>query len=112
MIVNLHKKDWKTTDRCRVDKPPKSKTRVLTLTDLSPAFLILGVGFSLSGFGFAMEVLSKYIFASGPRTREINTDDSKPTTKKAGEKKDIEIEQVIDVSNAQIEIDCDKGDEE
>jgi len=51
----------KATDECRVDKPLEAIKRKLTLVDLSPAFLILGVGISLSVFCFIVEMLSKYI---------------------------------------------------
>lgn len=88
LVVYSHNKDWKSTDRCRVDKPPETKTRVLTLTDFSPAFLILGFGLLLSGFVFVMEVLSKYVskYASALRSRERNINDSKPITQDLGEK--------------------------
>ncbi len=46
---------------CTVDKPLEAITRKLTLVDLSPAFVILGVGISLSAFCFVVEKLSKYI---------------------------------------------------
>ena len=92
MVDYGHKKDWKSTDRCRVDKRPETKTRILTLTDLSPAFLILGVGLFFSGSVFFAEVLSKYILASALRTKERNIKDSKPITQCAGEKQDIGVE--------------------
>jgi len=51
----------KASGECRVDKPLEAITRNLTLFDLSPAFLILGVGISLSVSCFVVEILSKYI---------------------------------------------------
>lgn len=50
-----------TGDECGVDKPMETKKRALTLNDLSPAFLILSIGLSLSIFCFVIEILSKYV---------------------------------------------------
>lgn len=55
-------KFMKATKECMTDNPLKTKTRALSLTDLSVAFLVLGVGMSFSAFCFAIENISKYVF--------------------------------------------------
>ncbi len=62
MIIHLHDQNFKSTDQCRVDKPPETKKSALTLTDSMPAFAIIGVGILLSAFCFVIEILSKCIF--------------------------------------------------
>ena len=61
-LITYGRRAFLPTNECRVHKPLEARTRTLTLFDLSPAFLILGFGLSLSTFCFAMEILSKYIF--------------------------------------------------
>jgi len=61
-MIEYGRRAFKSTNECRVDNPPKTRIRTLTLFDLSSAFFILGVGLSLSAFCFFMEILSKYVF--------------------------------------------------
>ena len=66
-MIEYSRRLIRVKDECRVGKPLEAITRKLTLVDLSPAFLILGVGISLSAFCFVMEMLSKYILSLVPR---------------------------------------------
>ncbi len=61
-LIDYARRTFKSSNDCRVDKPLEARTRTLDLFDLSPAFLILGVGLLLSTFCFVMEILSKYVF--------------------------------------------------
>ena len=61
-IIALYKlRHMPSTDECNTDVPPETKTRSLNLTDLAPAFLILGIGLSLSTLEFLIETLIKYL---------------------------------------------------
>lgn len=86
-LIAYGRKALPSTDECRVDKPLQAKIRTLTLFDLSPAFLILGFGLSLSLFCFVMEMLSKYVFIC-VRGRISHSKDSKGFTKDPKEKQD------------------------
>jgi len=67
----------KSKDECRVDKPTETKKTALTLIHLSPAFLILGVGFLLSILCFIFEMLSKYVLIwSTRRVYNMDTEQS------------------------------------
>ena len=62
-MINYMVRFFKASDEFRVDKPLEAITRKLTLVDLLPAFLILGVGILLSSLCFVVELLSKYILS-------------------------------------------------
>ena len=61
MMVRLHDQYFKSTDQCRIDKPPETKKSALTLTDVSPVFAIIGIGMLLSTFCFLVEIIFKYV---------------------------------------------------
>ena len=61
MMVRLHEQYFKSTDQCRIDKPPETKLRALTLTDVSPAFAIFGIGLLLSSLSLLVEIMFKYV---------------------------------------------------
>ncbi len=87
MIIRLRDQFFKSTDQCRIDKPPETKKRPLTLNDLSAAFFILGVGLSLSTFCFIIEIMSKYVFILA---QHRNSKASRPITEDAEPKQEIE----------------------
>ena len=61
-IVALYKqRHMPITNQCNTDVPPETKTRSLNLTDLAPAFLILGIGLSLSIVAFSVEIMANYL---------------------------------------------------
>ena len=55
------KKYFPTTDKCRTDVPPETKTRSFTLLDLTAAFFIFGVGISLSVLAFLIEMMINFV---------------------------------------------------
>ena len=48
---------FQATNKCRTDVPLKTKIGPLTLLDLSPAFLVLGIGISISVLSFLLEII-------------------------------------------------------
>ena len=90
-FLDHRRKTFKSPSECRVDKPLGTKTRTLTLFDLSEAFFIFGVGLSLSAFCFFVELFSKYAFLLA-QGRVSNSKASVPPTEEALQKEDIEIE--------------------
>ena len=57
-IYSRYKKaHFQATNKCRTDVQPKTRIGSLTLLDLSPAFLILGIGTSLSVLSFLLEII-------------------------------------------------------
>jgi len=59
-MFDLYKKKYfPVTKKCRTDIHPETKTRPLTLFDLTFAFLILGIGLSLSCLAFCLEKVLK-----------------------------------------------------
>ena len=84
MMVHFRKDFFsKSKDECRVDKPMETKITALTLIHLSPAFLILGVGFLLSTFCLVIEIMSKYVLIWAPR--RTNMDDTEQSLQPACE---------------------------
>jgi len=60
-IIDLYKKKYfPSTKQCRTDIPPETKTQSLTLVEFGAAFMILGVGLTLSLLAFLTEIISKY----------------------------------------------------
>ncbi len=61
-IVSLYKNRYfPSTDQCRTFVPPSTKTRLLKIEDLIPAFFILGVGLSFSITTFFTEILTGFL---------------------------------------------------
>jgi len=60
-VSHMIKEHFPVATKCRTDNPPETNIRTLTLTDLAAAFLILGIGLSLSILAFAIEILSRCV---------------------------------------------------
>ncbi len=61
-VVSLYKhRYFPSTDQCRTDTPPQTKTRPIKFIDLLPPFFILGLGLSLSILSFAIECFVGYL---------------------------------------------------
>ncbi len=71
-IIDLNKKKFfPSTMKCRTDIPPETKTRSLTLLDMTFAFVILGFGLVVSVLAFLAEILAKFYFSSINRVIKI-----------------------------------------
>ena len=53
------KKYFPPTPKCRTDTPPETEAHSLNLFELGSAFLILGIGLSISILAFLMEITVK-----------------------------------------------------
>ena len=60
-VSYMMREHFPVATKCRTDSPPETYIRTLTLTDLAAAFLILGIGLSLSILAFAIEILSRCV---------------------------------------------------
>lgn len=52
-----------SSDKCRVDAPPESKIKVISVSDLSAPFMIYFMGLSLSAIAFVLENAYFYLIA-------------------------------------------------
>ncbi len=62
IIAYNQKNYFRGTSQCRTDVPLETRIGSLTLLDLSPAFLILGLGLPLSFLCFLLEIIAKRVF--------------------------------------------------
>lgn len=74
MVALIKKSYFPSTQKCRTDVPPETKTRVLTLLDLAPAFLIFGIGLSISFIAFLIEIIANCVFGKKQKVIERGTD--------------------------------------
>ncbi len=79
MVALIKKSYFPSTQKCRTDVPPETKTRVLTLLDLAPAFLIFGIGLSISLIAFLIEIIANCVFGKKQKVIERVADHKRLT---------------------------------
>lgn len=72
-VSHMEREHFPVATKCRTDNPPETNIRTLTLTDLAAAFLILGIGLSLSILAFAIEILHSCVINRVPMAKKMST---------------------------------------